>query len=31
MDFCGGGAFGEHAHKTPSYDTKMVLKVVYDT
>ena len=21
---------GEHAHKTPSYDTKMLLKVVFD-
>jgi hypothetical protein len=28
--FFWGGGHGEHAHKTPSYDTKMLLKVVFD-
>jgi hypothetical protein len=26
----GGGVIWEHAQKTPSYDTKMLLKVVFD-
>ncbi len=26
----GGGRHGEHAHKTPSYDTKMLQNVVFD-
>jgi hypothetical protein len=25
----GGGGHGEHTHKAPSYDTKMLLKVVF--
>jgi hypothetical protein len=30
MDFLGGGGHGEHTQKTPSYDTKMLLKVDFD-
>jgi hypothetical protein len=30
MDFFGEGGHGGYAHKTPSYDTKMPLKVVFD-
>jgi hypothetical protein len=26
----GGGGHGEHGHKTPSYDTKMLMRVVFD-
>jgi hypothetical protein len=26
----GGGSHGGHAHKTPSYDTQMIQKVVFE-
>ncbi len=30
MNFFQGGRHGEHAHKTPFYDTKLLQNVVFD-